>query len=103
MRTRSPWFTWIVGPGHEPLKLQQSIIFQGAILRLTCSAASWNTFTPLSIVNGRSLTSGVITGWGVEFAGRSDARGRFMRSGRGPPANPAAVVTPLRINVRSEL
>ena len=103
MRTRSPWFTWIVGPGHEPLKLQQSIVFQGAIFRLTGSAVSWNTFTPLSIVNGRSLTSGVITGSGVEFVGRSDARGRFMPSSREAPAKPAAVVIALCINVRREL
>src|SRR6266478_6996070 len=103
MRTRSPWFTWIVGPGHEPLKLQQSIVLQGAIFRLTGSAVSWNTFTPLSIANGRSLTSGVITGRGVEFVGRSDARGRFMPIIREAPAKPAAVVMALCRNVRREL
>src|ERR1700739_4410473 len=103
MRTRSPWFTWIVGPGHEPLKLQQSIVFQGAIFRLTGSAVSWNTFTPLSIVNARSLTSGVMTGRGVELVGRSDTRGRLMPNTCEPPAKPATVVIALCTNVRREL
>src|SRR5258708_25172155 len=102
MRTRSPWFTWIVGPGHEPLKPQQSIVFQGAIFRFTGSAVSWNTFTPFSIVKGRSFTSGVITGTGVKLLGRSDTRGRAMPSSGEAPARPATVIA-LSINVRPEL
>src|SRR6266446_10647389 len=102
MRTRSPWFTWIVGPGHEPLKPQQSIVFQGAIFRFTGSAVSRNTFTPLSIVSGRFLTSGVITGTGVEALGRPDASGRSLPSSRDASTSPAAAVIAVCINVRRE-
>src|SRR6266852_2742180 len=103
MRIRSPWFTWIVGPGHEPLKLQQSIVFQGAIFLFTGSAVIWKTFTPFSIVNGTSSTSGVITGAGVELLGRFDARVRLMPNRRPAPPKPAAAVIALCINVRREL
>src|SRR5260370_30523219 len=103
MRTRSPCLAWMVGPGHEPLKPQQSIVFQGAIFRLTGSVVSWNPFTPLSTANGRSLTSGVITGSGVELVGRSVGGGGFMPNNREAPAKPATVVIALWINVRREL
>ena len=102
-RTRSPWFTWIVGPGHEPLNPQQSIVFQGAIFRFAGSAVSWNTLTPLSIVKDRACRSGLITFNGVELLGRSDARFRFTPSSReGQPRTVAAPIA-LWINVRHEL
>jgi hypothetical protein len=42
------------GARDEPLKPQQSIVFQGAIFRFTGSAVSWNTLTPLSIMKDRA-------------------------------------------------
>jgi hypothetical protein len=49
------------------------------------------------------LTSGVMTGNGVELVGRWDTRGRFMPNNREAPAKPATVVIALCINVRREL
>ena len=61
-RTRSPWLTWMVGPGALPLKPQRSSVRLGRMDCLTGSAMRWKTLTPLSTVNGRSRTSGVVTG-----------------------------------------
>src|ERR1700756_3306006 len=78
------------------------MVFQGAIFRLTGSAVSRNSFTPLSTANGRSLTSGVITGSGVELAGRPVGGGGFMPSSREAPAKPATLEIALCGNVRRE-
>src|SRR5260370_24773798 len=102
MRTISAWFIGMGGPGQEPLKPQQSIVFQGAVFRFTGSAMSRNTFTPLSIVSGRFLTSGVITGTRVEALGRPDASGRSLPSSRDASPSPAAAVIAVCINVRRE-
>src|SRR5579863_527945 len=96
----------MVGPGHDPLKPQQSMVFQGAILRFTGSAVSWNTLTPLSVVNGRSLTSGVITRtgvWAASVIALSGLSGRFIADNRIAPPRPASVATALCRNVRRDL
>src|SRR6185437_10698089 len=68
IRTRSPSFAWIVGPGAVPLKPQRSNTRPGITSCFTGSAVRWNTFTPPSIVNGRSGMSGVSTRAGLASA-----------------------------------
>src|SRR5262249_51149340 len=68
MRTRSPSFTSMVGPGMLPLNPQTSATLADPIgeagrnSRFTTSAVSKKTFTPSSIVQGSLGTSGVSTG-----------------------------------------
>src|SRR5215471_18298812 len=58
----------MVGPGALPLQAQRSKTRPGTIVCFTGSAIKWKTLTPFSIVNGRSGTSGVVTGTGVPEA-----------------------------------
>src|SRR5579864_4424838 len=69
MRTRSPSLAWIVGPGALPLNPQRSKVRPGMTACFTGSAIRLKTFTPLSMVKGRSSTSGVSTGGGAPVAG----------------------------------
>jgi hypothetical protein len=60
----------MVGPGALPLKPHKSNVRPGMTVCVTGSATKWKTFTPLSIVNGRSAIFGVKTGTGYpEFGG----------------------------------